>query len=507
MDGETMQAGAAAAAPGAGSRAVVARNAFHLVLGQVATTAIAIVLSAALGRSLGAGDFGIYYLITTVSVFGYVFVEWGQGLLVIREVARSPSRAGDLLGTALANRAAFALLVVVPSAVAARTLGSDSRVPWLAAALIVATLPQSMGTAVGMVFRGHDRMGRDAAVSVVNKALALCLVLPALKLGAGLPGVVAAQALAGVAALALAVRLLRPLAVGPLHVSRATSRELLAGGAPIVALTAAISAQPYLDAIILSRLVPHEAIGWFGAARNILGTLMAPAMILGNASYPRLARASAAPATLGHEVRAAMRPMLWLGALAGVGTYLFAHPVVELIFGARGFAPAGTILQVFAPGLFLLFLDILFGTVIYAIGSGTAFAVAKILSVALGAGLDFLLIPIFQSRTGNGGIGVMVSFAASEVVVFVGSMIALRRRRLLHWSAAADVARALASAGATLLAVFLLPPLPIWAGIPLCVALFAAASLATGLAGLRDVELVRALLRRGPAAADPGDRA
>jgi O-antigen/teichoic acid export membrane protein len=504
MESATRQEGAA---EGEGSRAVVARNAFHLVLGQVATTAIAIVLSAALGRSLGASDFGVYYLITTVSIFGYVFVEWGQGLLVIREVARAPARAGDLLGTALVSRAVFAALVAIPSALAARTLGSDSRVPWLAAALILATLPQSLGLAYGMIFRAHDRMGRDAVVSVANKALVLCLVLPALKLGAGLPGVVAAQALAGVASLALATRLLRPLAIGRLRFSRATARELLVDGAPIVALTAAISAQPYLDAIILSRLVPPDAVGWFGAARNVLGTLMAPATILGAACYPRLARASAEPAILGQEVRAALRPMLWLGALAGTGTYLFAHPVIQLIFGARHFGPAGTILQVFSPGLFLLFIDILLGTVVYAIGSGTGFAVAKILSVALGAALDFLFIPYFQARTGNGGIGVMVSFAASEIVVFAGSMVVLRRRHLLHWSAAGDVARALGSAGATLLLLGALPPLPAWAGIPLCVAAFSAASLAFGLLGLRDLALVRALVRRAPApAASAGER-
>ena len=37
--------------------AKVARNAFHLVLGQASTTVLAVLLSAALGRWLGAADF------------------------------------------------------------------------------------------------------------------------------------------------------------------------------------------------------------------------------------------------------------------------------------------------------------------------------------------------------------------------------------------------------------------------------------------------------------------
>src|SRR5262245_26127088 len=94
-----------------GTRATVAKNAFNLVLGQVTTTALAIVFSASLGRSLGAGDFGVYYLINTFSLFAYVIVDWGQQFYVIREVAKTPERGGRLLGTALVLRTVGAVLV------------------------------------------------------------------------------------------------------------------------------------------------------------------------------------------------------------------------------------------------------------------------------------------------------------------------------------------------------------------------------------------------------------
>jgi len=106
------------------SHGTVARNAFYLVVGQVVTTALAIVLSAALGRSLGARDFGLYYLISTMSTFAYVFVEWGQPYFVIRQVARDPLRSGDLLGTGLAIRVALAMLVLAPAGLVAWLLGA-----------------------------------------------------------------------------------------------------------------------------------------------------------------------------------------------------------------------------------------------------------------------------------------------------------------------------------------------------------------------------------------------
>jgi O-antigen/teichoic acid export membrane protein len=482
--------------PGSGqSSATIARNAFHLVVGQAATTVLAIVLSGALGRSLGAREFGIYYVITTMSTFAYVFVEWGQPLFVIRQAAREPLRSGQLLGTALALRAVFAVLVTIPAGLFAWALGYGPRTTGLAVFLILASLPLFLAQGYGMVFRARDRMGRDAAVSVSNKAITLAIALPALALGAGIPGVIVAQAVAGFAALGLAVKLHERLGTPPLRVSSKAARELLAAGAPILAMTAATSAQPYLDAIILSKLAPASVVGWFGAARNILGTLLAPAAILGAAAYPALARASADMAALRREVRSALRPLLWLGALAGTGTYLFARTAIDLIYGARGFGPAAAILEVFAPGLFLLFIDILFGNILYASGRGTGFAVAKVVSVVVGTGLDFVLIRFFQERYGNGGIGVVVAFALSEFVVFAGALIALRRGTL-EAATALDVARALGAAGATVLLFRLIPPIPAWVGMPLCVATFAAASLALGLMSRRDLTVLRALVHR-----------
>jgi O-antigen/teichoic acid export membrane protein len=478
-----------------GEHATVARNAFYLVIGQVATTALSIVLSAALGRLLGAADFGLYYLMTTTMTFAFVFVEWGQPVLVIREIAKNHSRAGELLGTALVLRVAFAVLTLAPVWITATALGYDARTHRLSILLILASLPLFLAQAYSMAFRARDRMSRDAAVSVTNKALALLIALPALELGFGVHGVVFAQGLAGIAALGVAVLLYRKLGATPLRVTSTTARELVTGGVPILAMTAAISIQPYLDAIILSKMSPANVIGWFGAARNILGTLMAPAVILGAAAYPRLARASTEPGALRREVKAAFRPLLWLGAMAGTGTYLFARTVIDLIYGSRGFGPAATVLEVFAPGLFLLFIDILLGNIIYASGGGTAFAVAKIVSVVVGTGLDIVLIPIFQERYGNGGIGVVVAFALSEFVVFVGAMVAFPRRTLTA-ATAVDVGRALGAAGLTVLLFHLIPPLPAWAGIPLCVVVFGAISLGLGLIGKSDLTVLLSLLSR-----------
>jgi O-antigen/teichoic acid export membrane protein len=408
-----------------------------------------------------------------------------------------------MLGTGLALRIAFAALVTAIAWFIGWALGYDARTQRLSVLFIVATLPPFLAQGYSMAFKARDQMGRDVSVTVSYKAVTLVLTLLALGLGAGIPGVLAAQAVGGLAGLRMAAMLYRRLGATRLRASFDTARELLAGGSPILLATAAVAAQPYVDAVILSHLVPAPVVGWFAAARTVLGTLLVPANVLGAAMYPRLARASGDARVLREEVRSGLRPLLWFGGLAAAGTYLFAGTAIAVIYGASRFAPAATVLEVFAPGLFLLFIDMLLASVIYATGRGTAFAIAKVVSLVVGTGLDFLLIPLFQAHLGNGGIGVVVAFALSEFVVFAGAIIALPRGTL-EPAMALDVLRAVGAATVTLLIFRLMPSLSPWVGIPLCIIIFAAASLASGLLGPRDLAALRTALWNQRAAGSQG---
>ncbi len=478
-----------------GGRGTVARNAFHLVLGQVATTVLGILFSAALARTLGASEFGLYFLIASFSAFAYVLIDWGQGLYMIREVASQPERGSLLLGTALVLRSGAAALALVPAGLAAWAFGYDAITRWYTVVFIAVSVPFFLAQTYGMVFRARDRMELDAWVSVINRIALLGLALPALVFGVGLPGVMAAQALAGIAALAIAFRLYNRVTTGPLHYSPEIARQILVGGSAYITLCVTSNIQPYIDAVILSKLAPAEAVGWYGAAKTIIGTMVTPALIIGSASFPRLARTVANGGPIKAEIRASLRPILWLGGLAAVGTFLFADDAIALLYGRQNFYPSGIILKVYAPGFLLLFMNVLFSYAIYAFERATAFSVLRVASVAVNTALEVVLIPIFQDRFGNGGIGVVAAFVASEFIVFGGAIFMLRRNAIAPevW---ADMARALGTAALTLLLFWWMPPLPFLVGVPLCVITFLLCSVGLGLIRRDEIELFRALIGR-----------
>jgi O-antigen/teichoic acid export membrane protein len=479
-------------APAVRQGGILGRNAFHLLVGQVASTGLSIVFNAVLARMLGPTDFGVYFLVMSLTNFAYVAVDWGQSAYLVQAVARRPWDAGMLLGGSLILRSTFAGLAVFLTMLTARLLGYEMRIQLLTGLSVACLLPLALSQAYGYLFRGRDRMDLDAMVSVTAKALTVVMAIPALLLGGHLPATILVQGVGGAAALGVAILLARRIGLPSPSPKRETVWELAAAGASLVVLFLTISVEPYIHAIVLSKLAPAAAVGWYAAARNMMGVLFAPATIMSTASFPEFSRVASDLARLRHSIERALRPLLCLGALAAVGTYLFADFAVSVIYGKRHFDPAAQVLQVFAPTLFLFFVSILLGTVVTAVGRARELAVAKLICLALSTGLAVLLVPYFQARVQNGGLGLVVAFGLTELVM-VMACVWLVPRGALALGTLVDLVRALAAGAATLAVFWWFPPVTPWLRLPASIFVFAFFSLASGL--VRWGELSRELAR------------
>lgn len=270
---------------------------------------------------------------------------------------------------------------------------------------------------------------------------------------------------------------------------------MLWGGAAIVLTNVEGSVQPYIDTILLSKLTPAESVGLYGAARTFVGTLVAPAIIVSVAAYPRLSRAAFERGLLRRELGLLMRPVLGLAVLCSVGTFLFAQQAVDLVYGSS-FAPAGTILRLLAPGFLLLFVDNMLGAAVVAVGRPQPLAVAMLLKIVACAGLTLVLAPQFQASHHNGGAGLAIASVVSEVVVFLAALLILPAGSLDPPALLPDLGRALTAGMGTLMLFGMLPTLPLVAGIPLCVLTFGALSVACGLVQPAELIALPRLLRQ-----------
>jgi O-antigen/teichoic acid export membrane protein len=473
----------------------LARNVFNLLMGQISTTILTIVLSAAVARTLGPGDFGVWYLITAVSTFAYVFVDWGHGAYVIREVARRPERTGELMGTVLAVRVISALMLTAPAVTIGWLLGYPARTLALIAGMMVAWMPVYLGLTFGWAFRGKERMEFDALLSVTLKGMTLLFGVAMLLNGGRIGALLGAMGAAGLITLTVAFFIYQRLNLGRLRVTRAMGRELLVGGAPMVTMTIAVASQPYIDANMLSRLSTPDVMGWYGAAGTFTSTLIAPAFVLASAAYPRLSIAAANRGEFRMLLHNALRPLTFVAVLGGVGTFLFADVAVNLVYSTEKYGPSAIILKAFAPAMMLVYIDMMLGTAILAAGRAVQLASVKVMAIIVIAACELMLIPYCQAHYGNGAIAVMLSFGIGELVMVAGSLYLLPKGTL-HASIGLDLLRAFAAGAGTLLTVRVLPHFSPFVMIPLAIATFSGLAIVVGLIRRSDLAIIANLRRR-----------
>jgi O-antigen/teichoic acid export membrane protein len=423
-------------------------------------------------------------------MFAYVFVDWGHGPYVTREVAIHPHRSGEMIGSVLVVRAATALIMCGLAFIAAWLLGYDLRTRLLACFLIVSWIPQYLALSYTWVFRGRERMEFDALLQIVLKVAILIAAVACLALGGRLIPLIGSSALAGAITFITAIVLYRRLGFPRMQFTSAAARELVRDGAPMMAMSLAVAAQPWIDANILYRFVPHEVLGWYGATWTIAGTLVAPATILGSGMYPRLSRAAHDQREFSEVLRMAFRPLLLIALLGSIGTFLFADVAIGLIYSQQKFGPAIDILRAFAPFLMFIYVDMLFGHAILAARRAGELAKAKIVAIVLTTAVELMLIPYFQARFSNGGIGIVLALACGELVMIGASLWLLRD--IVSKTMATDAARGLTAAAATIAVMWQVPRLASFVAIPLCILVFGGLAFLLGAVTREDVRLLMA---------------
>src|SRR5882724_8920698 len=112
------QAAANPLEPAPTTQGLVLRNAMFLGVAQVLGMPLSILITLVMGHYLNPQEFGYMYLAGSFIAFGAVAVEWGQNGAVPAEVAKDRTKAGDLLGSAIAWRAiasiaSYAILAAV----------------------------------------------------------------------------------------------------------------------------------------------------------------------------------------------------------------------------------------------------------------------------------------------------------------------------------------------------------------------------------------------------------
>jgi len=343
--------------------------------------------------------------------------------------------------------------------------------------------------------RGLERTDIPAYAHVAQQIIATILVCVVLFAGGKLNAALIAQTIAATIILVAIMRSLRSVDVGRIRVDWSAVKSLFAGGVPFLALGFAMALQPSIDALFLSKMAPPEVMGWFGVTRRLVGTLLLPATALLAALYPTLCRLHGTDFDgFKRTTRGALRSISIVVAPVAIGCALFPDIGVAL-FSRTTFGPAEDNLRVMSVFVALVYFSMPLGICIMAAGRQRAWSVVQCLCVVAALILDPLLVPVFQSHYGNGGLGLCVAAGISEAIM-IGFGVALAPRGIFDRAFGRLLLVVGVSGAAMVIVGQLALPLSSYVAAPLALAAYAVVLWLTGGIDANHLQAVRAALRR-----------
>jgi O-antigen/teichoic acid export membrane protein len=469
-------------------------NGSVLLVAQVTTWTASLVLTAALGRHLGAAGYGDLYLaMGFTAIFGLI-VEFGLDQQVTRAIARDRTLGSHYLSAAVVIKTVAAAVSYPLMLVTVVALGYDEAFQRTTAVFGVALLSIALSASLSTVYQAAQNIKHAAIATVIEKVFVAVAVLLLFKFGFGVVEVAAAMVVASALGAVWKARFMGGTLPVVWRPDRRAIGALLRGTPPFLLYAILGTIYYRLDTVLLSKLTNATVVGWYGAAYRLFDTMFfLPSIVSAALMFPILAKLSLG--SRGGQRAAVTRGIQTIsvvGVPISVGLYFVADPVIRLVYGGGDFQPAADALRWLMPGLLVLYLNSVLTVALMSVNRERRMTLIAAVACAFNVGLNLVLIPVFQH------VGAAAVTSATELLIF-GYLLLNVPRDILEPRAFVTLLKA--GVAAIVMAAALVP----LQGSPLLVQVAAGAA-AYSLAGygLRlipadDIRLLRAAVgRRAP---------
>lgn len=375
---------------------LIAKNvlAGALSIGVGGVLQLAIVVVAA--RRLSVADFGIFSFITVFAFVVQRLADGGLSTILMRDLAIAPERIGEILGATLSLAWGVVAVALVTSGAAlglAHSLGLDRGVVALIVAMGLGGLGDFIGGCWGAVLRAREDQEIQAAGFALHKIITLALIFPALAMGWGLSGIVAAHLVGTLAQWWLYRWVVRRRYARPrLKLDFALWKYLLRESLPVGAAAIARLLGDQADLVILAALAGSESVGMFsGPYRMAAGLRFLPqAMMI--ALVPLYARAATEPAKQAFQeaYERGVRAFL-LMAFPAATLFLLSSETLTVGLLGEQYRAAVPAMRLLGAGVWLIFVGTPFPYLLTALNRQRFLLLSALSALILRVGLDYAL--------------------------------------------------------------------------------------------------------------------
>lgn len=398
-------------------------NIMFLASSQGIASVLATLYALVIPNYLGPANVGILTLVGAISAIIAVIANFGTRLFILREVARDVETGKKFIGLSIWLNCSLSLAGWLVVLAISLLLKVDSTTLLIGVLIAVSSVIGSLTIAVGAALQGMDKMHYSLYSTLLQKGLGTGLAIFAVMLNLGIAMIVSADMVVGILITFVTYRWIfkhlkfsfRP-EIGLLSI-------LLKGGLAFFVVDITFNIYLYLDSILLSILTTKEVVGYYGLANQLFGTVMTAPSIIGAAILPTLSRFYANEDNKERSNILSKNTLSFFICISlpmAVGVTEVARPLILFIYTNK-YAPSIPIMIVLAWTGIFIYWGIGIYQILTAQGKQAKWAKVMLMAGIINLLLNLFLIPLFQSKTGNGAIGAALSLFFTEVAIgFVG---------------------------------------------------------------------------------------
>lgn len=389
---------------------------------QLTTWTLTLLLTIFLPRYLGAAGVGKLHFATALWLVVGIFVAFGTGTLLTKEIARLPQRASELLSAVVVIRVIVFFFGFAFTVGILHLLNYPGDTVAVVIILGIANLIDQFATAFQATLQGLERMSGFSLGNIVGKTIDTTGGILLLLSGRELYAIAALMILSTTIRCGIQFFYLKRHYPLRFAFQSSTALQLVRQGVPYLLSGLFLVCYLQMNVMIISLLISETAVGWYSAADRLFNTLLFIPTVFMMAVFPVFSRMKISDgAGLNQLMAKSFDGLLVLGVPIGLGLTVVAGPIVRLLFGPE-FTNSGPILAVLGISLIFMYQNVLLGQFLISVDRQnywtTVMAVATILLIVL----DMLLIPLAQRWWGNGAIGGALSYVITELGMVIAGI-------------------------------------------------------------------------------------
>jgi len=391
----------------------IGKNAVARLSAHGGARLLSLALVALVARYEGTTSLGRYTLVLTITGISSALADLGLNTFLTRKAARDTGRERqqELLGMVLPLKMSLAAVGYVLLAAIALLAPFPPATKKLLLLGGLSLLPEAATGAIGALINARQRMEITALLTLIVRLLALAGAWPVLAQSHGVAGVLACTIGAGLLGIVLHSAALWRWQLFPRYGGGlAAWRACLLEAYPF-ALTAIIAlVYARLDLILLSLWQGDVVTGWYSAAYKLWEAIgLIPASLL-DALFPEMSRLAGCP-----EGKQRLHTlfctggwtMVAVGLLLAAGGAWSANTLVSLVYGqGKSYAPAVPAFRLLVWAIPAMFLYLMSGHVLYAIGEQRQVTRAMLAVAVLNVSSNLIAIPRW-SYLGAGAVALL----------------------------------------------------------------------------------------------------